>query len=405
MNWSVSGSTRLTSRFMSKKTSRKKSSARVGEHKGQQEKVVDIQEAAVDAGDAANAGDAADAVDEKEAEVEVLDAGDESVEAEEDGVETPDGDEDAPSGSRVVADSKDGEEHDAAYPMKVLEAAGVDLDESLSPRLISIIESLLFVSDKPLALSTLSRVLGGESNSKIRKSLEALRRIRENSGINLVEVAGGWQLRTHPSNAEWIKALNPEKPVRLSRAALESLAIVAYRQPVTRADVDEIRGVDSGGVLRVLLERNLLKILGKKQEPGRPLLYGTSKEFLSFFGLKDLSDLPSLREFRELAEEHREREKEEQGDGEESALTEELLAEGLKEKGGEDNLLSMLGGAEKVQRPDEEPEQDRELDKVFDQVKEATKKARTVQKELTKAGVFHDEELADDVDEQGSPGN
>ena len=113
------------------------------------------------------------------------------------------------------------------------------------------------------------------------------------------------QLRTAPHSAPYVQKLLQAKPVRLSRAQLETLAIVAYRQPITRPEIDDIRGVDSGGTLKMLLERGLLRILGKKEEPGRPMLYGTTREFLEFFNLRDLRDLPTLREFYELSEEQR----------------------------------------------------------------------------------------------------
>jgi segregation and condensation protein B len=125
------------------------------------------------------------------------------------------------------------------------------------------------------------------------------------SGIVLHEVAGGWQLRTSPDNADFARRFLRVRPQRLTRAALETLAIVAYRQPVTRPEIEEIRGVDCGAVVKALLERRLVKILGKKEEPGRPILYGTTREFLEFFALKDLASLPTLREFHELSEEHR----------------------------------------------------------------------------------------------------
>ena len=123
--------------------------------------------------------------------------------------------------------------------------------------------------------------------------------------MQLHAVAGGFQFRSNPSNAIWVQKLLAQKPVRLSRALLETLAIAAYRQPITRPEIDDIRGVDSGGTLKTLMERSLVRILGKKEEPGRPILYGTTKEFLEFFNLRDLKDLPSLREFHELSDEHR----------------------------------------------------------------------------------------------------
>jgi segregation and condensation protein B len=125
------------------------------------------------------------------------------------------------------------------------------------------------------------------------------------SGVVLQEVAGGWQLRSAPDNAEFARRFLRVKPQRLTRAALETLAIVAYRQPVTRPEIEDVRGVDSGAVVKALLERKLVRILGRKEEPGRPILYGTTREFLEFFAVKDLSSLPTLREFHELSEESR----------------------------------------------------------------------------------------------------
>jgi segregation and condensation protein B len=121
----------------------------------------------------------------------------------------------------------------------------------------------------------------------------------------LVEVAGGWVFRTGVEFAPFVRELTSQRPVRLTRAQVETLAIVAYRQPITRPEIDEIRGVDSGATLKLLLERDLVRILGKKDEPGRPILYGTTGAFLEFFGLRSLKDLPTLREFTELSEESR----------------------------------------------------------------------------------------------------
>ena len=189
-------------------------------------------------------------------------------------------------------------------------------------RLQSVIESLLFAADKPLSVERIRELLEETAAAphkpsgpplykpqQIQSALEQLAQTLEQSGrgIGLLEVAGGWQLRTASTNAPWVQRLLKQKPVRLSRAQLESLAIVAYRQPITRPEIDDIRGVDSGGSLRTLLDRNLIRILGKKEEPGRPLLYGTTKEFLEFFNLKDLKDLPTLREYYDLTEESRDK--------------------------------------------------------------------------------------------------
>ena len=171
-------------------------------------------------------------------------------------------------------------------------------------RLPSILESLLLVADRPLSSVDLAALVGEPDPGKVTATLGTIATDLLPRGIHLHNVAGGWQLRTNPINAAWVQKLLAAKPVRLTRAQLETLAIVGYRQPITRPEIDEIRGVDSGGTLKTLLDRSLVRILGKKEEPGRPLLYGTTKEFLEFFNLRDLRDLPTLREFHELSEEH-----------------------------------------------------------------------------------------------------
>jgi segregation and condensation protein B len=174
-------------------------------------------------------------------------------------------------------------------------------------RVKTVVESLLFVADRPLSLQELYEASGIEKE-QIGKALDKLSgRHREGvSGIVLHEVAGGWQFRTDPSSSEYVRRFLRVKPQRLTRAALETLAIIAYRQPVTRPEIEDIRGVDCGAVIKALLDRKLLKILGKREEVGRPILYGTTREFLEFFALKDLSSLPTLREFQELTQEHQE---------------------------------------------------------------------------------------------------
>jgi len=169
-----------------------------------------------------------------------------------------------------------------------------------------VVESLLFAAPTPVTISML-REATEFSTPLLREALEALRDSfsEGTGGIVLTETAGGFQFRTAASNASYVRRLLQIRPQRLTRAALETLALVAYKQPVTRAEVAEVRGVDCGAVIKALLERRLLKILGKKEELGRPLIYGTTKEFLEFFGFKDLGSLPTLREFQELSEEHR----------------------------------------------------------------------------------------------------
>jgi segregation and condensation protein B len=177
--------------------------------------------------------------------------------------------------------------------------------DAASPRLQSIVESLLFAADRPLGLRQLADLVEEPEIERVRSAVVAVGENWRERGVQLHEVAGGYQFRTHPANAFWVQKLLQQKPVRLSRALLETLAICSYRQPITRPEIDEIRGVDSGGTLKTLMDRALVRILGKREEPGRPLLYGTTKEFLEFFSLRDLKDLPTLREYHELSEEHR----------------------------------------------------------------------------------------------------
>ena len=174
-------------------------------------------------------------------------------------------------------------------------------------RVRTIVETLLFLAERPLTVEEIRQASGIEPE-RLADALDQLSgHYREGPcGVVLHEVAGGWQLRSSPDNSAFARRFLKVKPQRLTRAALETLAIIAYRQPVTRPEVEEIRGVDSGAVVKALLDRKLLKILGKKEEPGRPILYGTTREFLEFFALKDLASMPTLREFHELSEEHRE---------------------------------------------------------------------------------------------------
>ena len=167
-------------------------------------------------------------------------------------------------------------------------------------RLESILESLIFASDRPLALVDFKRLVGERDAKKLTAALEALQARHRGTGLELASTAGGWQFRTSAENAAWVAKLIAGRPARLSRAMLETLAIVAYRQPITRPEIDEIRGVDCGPVLKTLLDRALIRMIGKKEEVGRPILYGTTPEFLRTFSLKDLTELPTLRQFHEL---------------------------------------------------------------------------------------------------------
>jgi segregation and condensation protein B len=168
-----------------------------------------------------------------------------------------------------------------------------------------IVESLLFVSEDPLTIDQMRKVVKDADAKRLREALGALGEEYESrrGGFFLAEVAGGFQLRTRPEYNQYIKDLLQPSPPRLSKAALETLAIIAYKQPIIRADLEHIRGVDSGGVLRLLLKRRLIRVLGRKELPGRPLIYATTKRFLETFDLKDLRDLPTPREIEEFGNE------------------------------------------------------------------------------------------------------
>jgi|SRR5687767_287933 segregation and condensation protein B len=167
----------------------------------------------------------------------------------------------------------------------------------------SIIESLLFVADGPQTLQRIGEALDQADRQTIQGVLAELQAEYEgqNRGVRLVEVAGGYQLRTAKANADWVKKFLGGRPARMGKATLETLAIVAYRQPITKAEVEAIRGVDVDGVITTLLERNLIRAVARKDVPGRPFLYGTTPEFLQLFNLKDLSHLPTLKEMEEIS--------------------------------------------------------------------------------------------------------
>lgn len=168
----------------------------------------------------------------------------------------------------------------------------------------AIVEGLIFVSDSPVSLDRLTELLPEYDRAAVRIALQELRDDYEQrgAGVHLVEVAGGWQLRTVPELMPYLSRMVKGKPARFSQSALETLAIVAYRQPITRQEVEYLRGVDTGAVLKTLLDKKLVKILGKKDIPGRPIIYGTTREFLEVFNLKDLKGLPTLREISALDE-------------------------------------------------------------------------------------------------------
>ncbi len=166
----------------------------------------------------------------------------------------------------------------------------------------AIVEALMFASPEPLTIKTLAKLLATEPKEDIVAAVDALKEeYTRPGGLVMVEVAGGYQIVTRPELHEWVRRLFHERTTqKLSVASLETLAVIAYKQPVTAPEIAEIRGVNTSGVLGTLVERHLVKVVGRKQVVGRPFLYGTTREFLERFGLNDLSDLPKVEDMSEL---------------------------------------------------------------------------------------------------------
>jgi segregation and condensation protein B len=166
----------------------------------------------------------------------------------------------------------------------------------------AVIEALIFASDAPLALEKIRIILSDIEKTEIKEAFEklVLEYNERQGGIYLQEVAGGFQFRTRPELSPWVKKLKSTKPHSLSPQAMETLAIVAYKQPIVKSEIESIRGVDVGAPLKSLLDRKLIRIVGRKDVPGKPIIYGTTRKFLEVFNLKDLLDLPNLRELKEL---------------------------------------------------------------------------------------------------------
>ena len=177
----------------------------------------------------------------------------------------------------------------------------VETEDPVRTDLKAIIEALIFASPEPVTIKALVKLLDGEPKDEILRAIDALKRDYDRpGGLQIVEVAGGWQIVTRPELHEWVRRLFHERTTqKLSVAALETLAVIAYKQPVTALEIAEIRGVNTSGVLSTLLERHLIRIVGRKDVVGRPFLYATTKEFLIRFGLNDLGDLPKIEDMAE----------------------------------------------------------------------------------------------------------
>jgi segregation and condensation protein B len=297
--------------------------------------------------------------------------------------EASDGDAEVWAESAEGGEALEGGAEGAAPGDETADEAPVVLDSS---QMESIIESLLFASDKVLGLAEIRRLLGERDGKKVTAAVEALLERRRGSGIEVVRLANGWHLRTNPEHARWVSKLLAGRPMRLSRAMMETLAIVAYRQPVTRPEVDEIRGVDCGPVLKTLLDRGLVRIIGKKEEVGRPLLYGTTPEFLRVFSLGELSELPPLREYAELSSEQQARVDAEHGAAPEAEAAVPAGAEaGAGAAPGAAPTAYNLNFVARSQLPEEPEENDPLLDELESASKVASKILGAVGEPATEA--------------------
>jgi segregation and condensation protein B len=263
----------------------------------------DADPAAVDAvaGDAAGTslagdGEAPDgAVDGESAEDELRTGATEGTDPMADPVADDEGDDQG----HDAADDGAGDDDDAAgvFPTSAATMDAVQLKH--------LVEALIFASDRPLTVQRLRQLTRVSDVRRLEQALSEISEDYRERGLVLQQVSGGYQFRTRTQFSPWVQQLIAGRPVRLSRAQLETLAIIAYRQPITRPEIDDIRGVDSTATLKLLIDRALIRVLGKREEVGRPMLYGTTKEFLDFFSLGDLRELPTLREYSELTAESR----------------------------------------------------------------------------------------------------
>jgi len=204
-----------------------------------------------------------------------------------------------------VSEPDDVGEVAAVEPAREADAPAEAEEASVLPpqQIRAVLEALVFASPQPITPKEIARVLQGVAREDWERELASLRAdyARDERGLQLVDVAGGFQVTTRPEYNDWVRELtSPRTPTRLSIQALETLAVIAYKQPVTLPEIIALRGVKSGGVVKTLLEKRLIRITGRKEVVGRPMLYGTTKQFLLHFGLKDLGELPRIEEFAEV---------------------------------------------------------------------------------------------------------
>jgi segregation and condensation protein B len=217
-----------------------------------------------------------------------------------------------------------------------------------------IVEALLFASDRPLSVKDIRSWLPDVEPANIRSALKVLTYEYEAMGrsFGLREVAGGFQFRSQSEYGSYILRMLQTTPARLSRAALETLAIVAYKQPIVRHEIERIRGVDSGGILRALLEKGLIRIMGRKDLPGRPLIYGTTRRFLEVFDLESLDSLPKLKEIKALGNE-------DHGTQTQPFPQNVLSTEVFQNKGQEDGKTEPPSGPAREDSEDNAPDEDK----------------------------------------------
>lgn len=212
-------------------------------------------------------------------------------------------DDDAAHEGVIIHDADAEDAREAAASLEMPEDDDAPHSVRGMAEMMAIIESLIFVSEEPLSVKALAEVLK-EDRGWIEVAVEELAQEfnARGGGLHLREVAGGWQFATRPEHHEHVRAFLKSRPsAKLSLAALETLAVIAYKQPITVPEILEIRGVQSSSAIKTLLDKRLIVAKGRKETVGRPMLYGTSKEFLLQFGLKDLTELPNVEDFEDLA--------------------------------------------------------------------------------------------------------
>lgn len=270
----------------------------------------------------------------------------------------------------------------------------VDIPPEDHGRIKRVIEALLFASGRPLTIPEFRKVLKNIKPSDIERFVRELKEEyeKEERSFRIIDVAEGYEISTEPRYAPWIMKLELQKRVKqATQAALETLAILAYKQPVTRVEIEDLRGVDSSGVLSTLLDRGFIKITGRKEIPGRPLLYGTTDKFLEHFGLKSLKDLPNISEIRSLVESAVKKE---------DLMRKEKIVENVesKEAGAEPSEGEVPAEVSEAVRKEEQEL----VDKAFSDIDKISITEVALHEELSSLGNDSDEEAEEEVAEESN---